>query len=84
MKLKTKRKYFFQAPINALIRALTTMAGDVHDDIDQLAPQEYTSLLNASAENRGRIIIVPNAGVDEFHICRKNGSSYEWKQITVT
>jgi hypothetical protein len=82
MKQFTKSIYGFKAPLDALIRLMDQFVKDVYDDFRQSLPSEVSSLPTASKENRGRILIVPNgSSIDEFFICRKNGSSYEWKRI---
>lgn len=83
MKLDTKERYFFGKSFESFIREFAKFNRDVYDDLRKIHIEILNSLPTPSQDYRGRIVIVPQAGVDKIYICRKNGSIYEWKEIQV-
>lgn len=83
MKLAVKERYFFGNNFESLLMALAKFTRDVYDDVKKIQTEILTSLPTASEDYRGRFVIVPVAGVDKVYVCRKNGSLYEWKEVSL-
>ena len=82
--MRTKKRYFWGNALATILNMLARFANDVYDDITFLSIQRIDSLPSASADYWGKIYFVDNSGVDTPYICRKNGSNYEWKEISLS
>lgn len=83
MKIKTKDRYYFGESLKTIAWELAKFTRDVYDDIRNSSVEILSSLPTPSEDYRGKLVIVPSSGIDELYICRKNGSSYEWKKISL-
>ena len=82
MKLAIREKYFLGDTIDSIKRTINKFIHNTYDDTRKISVQVLTSLPTAQQDIRGQIVIVPSSGVDKVYICRLNGSSYEWKEIS--
>lgn len=60
---------------------------NIYDDLVSLGKTEVIDTLPAAAaEYRGKIFVVPQAGLDKTYICLLNTGTgvYAWKEVTVT
>ena len=65
-------------------RILMQTLKNIFDDLTNLEKAEVTAALpTAAKEYRGKIMILPTAGLDEVHICLYNTgtATYSWEQI---
>ncbi len=83
MKLSVKDKYFFGETISDIVKRLNVLVRDTYDDMQKVKTGVLESLPTANQDNRGQIVIVPSGGIDKVYVCRKNGTNFEWKEISL-
>ena len=69
-----------------LAKTLWQTLRNIYDDEVSLGKTEIiTTLPSAGAKYRGKMFILPTAGLDELYICAYNTgtAAYAWKKITI-